>query len=479
MSLTCKECGKRAHHRAWSIRSGELICPACGCPEHGRQVSTTETRSSELQRSIEVTGTDGSEAGDSHAHVEPRKFETGPASKMPLKNYLFLTQELNTLKNVSAITAWPECKEIRAMFDKISKNQNSSPQLTQIALDGSNYLELVACYRILTKNRIIDNWNTILKINDDLEAIECDPNSNTDCKTFAELAKAFFKLKRKLDSDLDIILSIPNNFKLKNDNQHIKDNLLKTCLDPSSTPSQLFSTVMAATCVINALLKVKGINLKRCEDSGQQIKDFEIGFTPVTSGEYEDVRLWANFNGFDIAKGSAKTLKHPITGISWFDAVKWCNAKSLMEGLKPVYGIKGTQGFYQRGQCDDNNVYQKTEANGYSLPTGEGWEWAARGGRNSKGYTFAGSNTLDNVGWYSANSKGSAQAVGMKVANEIGLYDMSGNVWEWCWNLDGNYRRICGGSWDDRADKCVISNSHKGNQREGGNKIGFRLARKL
>ena len=118
-------------------------------------------------------------------------------------------------------------------------------------------------------------------------------------------------------------------------------------------------------------------------------------------------------------------------------------------------------------------------ANGYRLPSEKEWEWAARGGVSTQGYTYSGSNTISGVAWTYENSSDGTKAVGTKAANELGIYDMSGNVWEWCEDVaDTSYRRIRGGGWNiNVADAAVAGRDYFDPPDNRLNILGFRLAR--
>jgi sulfatase modifying factor 1 len=249
------------------------------------------------------------------------------------------------------------------------------------------------------------------------------------------------------------------------------------------------------------------------ELAGKSVKSFYIGRTEVTWLEWKKVRNWAADHGYDIGNvGEGSGNGHPVQNVSWYDCVKWCNALSEMAGLMPAYEVKGI--IYRSGEYGKDGssvVMQVAGANGYRLPMEAEWEWAARGGVQSLGYKYSGSDDLKAVGWYQVNSKGAEKDLGsvlmqknpelfhdwstddkalligcgtfpvaQKGRNELGLSDLSGNVWEWCWDLcDGYFRRNRGGGWSFNANYCALSFRFSGFPDDSRNFYGFRLARNL
>jgi sulfatase modifying factor 1 len=239
-----------------------------------------------------------------------------------------------------------------------------------------------------------------------------------------------------------------------------------------------------------------GILRSGSELAGEAVEDFWIGKYEVTRGEWRTVEDWADMRGYDglYAGLPSDQDDHPVRSISWYAAIKWCNARSEKEGKTPVYRIGGA--VYRTGEGKELNGVKgdltlETSGNGYRLPLEKEWEWAARGGGASKGYTYSGSDVLDDVGWYWGNSRTwverlgdqrYAQCVGKKRANELGLHDMSGNVSELCFRADGIFVErggnfLSGAFTTTIVKDCTTVYRDSGSNVDGrGSYIGFRVA---
>ncbi|GIO54773.1 transcriptional regulator [Paenibacillus rhizosphaerae] len=232
-------------------------------------------------------------------------------------------------------------------------------------------------------------------------------------------------------------------------------------------------------------------------ETSMTLSDFYIGKYEVTQAE------WANVMGGNPSAFKGDQL--PVEMVSWYDAVEYCNKRSIQEGLKPFYNI-------DKDRKDPNNINENDQikwtvtvnqgANGYRLPTEAEWEYAASGGLEGKGFKYSGSNKAEDVAWYWRNAgdkylsgdwnwpviesnHNRTKPVGTRKSNELGLYDMSGNVREWCWDWygdstvrqGGSFRVVKGGGWIGDISNTEVSFRGKFDPNGYGPDQGFRVVR--
>lgn len=240
------------------------------------------------------------------------------------------------------------------------------------------------------------------------------------------------------------------------------------------------------------------------------VSDFWMAKYPTTKKLWREIMKWAVPRGYgDLLPGEGRDSDHPVHTIGWYDIIHWCNARSEKEGLVPCYTLRGA--VYRKGF--DDAVVCNWNANGYRLPTEAEWEKAARGGLNGMRFPWGDSIShkdanFNNIGGepYQHGTIGFHPKFNLRdhpytspvvkfPANGYGLYDMVGNVIEYCWDwhsddyyasspfrdprgpMTGTDRVHRGGSWFDEARYCRVANHDDRLPDTGYSPLGFRLAR--
>lgn len=203
------------------------------------------------------------------------------------------------------------------------------------------------------------------------------------------------------------------------------------------------------------------------------LTSYYISKYPVTHAQY--------FSVMGESPSPSEYPDQPVDSISWYDVLNFCNFLSKIEGFEEVYKEK------------DGEIECNFRANGYRLPTEAEWEYAARGGSRSRKSKFSGGNKATQVGWFISNSGGGPHRVGLLLPNEMGVYDMSGNVREWCWDWFDSYNMISpsnpkgaksgtervvrGGSWKDDENRIRVAWRGSSDPTLKSEETGFRVVR--
>jgi len=257
-----------------------------------------------------------------------------------------------------------------------------------------------------------------------------------------------------------------------------------------------------------------------CRKDTVYVSTFYIDKTEITKGHWDSVHTWAVTNGyyFDSA-GEGKGADHPVYSVSWYDAVKWCNARSEMEGLVPCYYEDAGMGeTYSSGRVDVANNAVLWSGNGYRLPTEAEWEKAARGGFTGWRFPWGNEIAHTNANYYSQGTnvlaydisptqgyhpswrvdpKPYTSVAGSFPANGYGLFDVVGNLFELCWDWwqvqhdasvpdpvgpdTGTHRIVRSSPWDDILPDGNVRVSNRSNNtspEDGGQRLGFRCVRR-
>ena len=281
---------------------------------------------------------------------------------------------------------------------------------------------------------------------------------------------------------------------------------------PTPPPENKTYTVNGISFTMKDIAAVTNGTVGHTENAGDNaphtvsLTAYRIGETEVTQELWQAVMGTnpSSFQGSSNPPESSEVQgKRPVENVNWYQCIAFCNKLSKACNLDPCYTVSGVDfdalnfsNIPTSNNTDWNNAVCDRSKNGFRLPTEAEWEWAAMGGKN---YRWAGTDTkseLKNYAWYKnadgGDANGKTHQVKLKSANGYGLYDMSGNVWEWCWDwyssttptggqdpaggASGTNRVERGGGWDSYAGSCTVGLRRDLSPDDRSDILGFRLA---
>lgn len=288
---------------------------------------------------------------------------------------------------------------------------------------------------------------------------------------------AFFYTETEQFGKADSVLQLLTDQPVEKDRQALLGVIKK--LDPAH-----YDTLQARYYPV--MIPIEGGSFKMGEDSifhEVKLRSFKMAESETTVWQYN---LFAVSTRREFQQPSwGPWGSYPVVIVTWYDAIAYSNWLSNRMELEPVYS----------GNIDSMHIQANWQADGFRLPTEAEWEFAARGGNleKDKNYIYSGGNDLEELGWYRENTQSHPESVMQKKSNALGLYDLSGNVFEWCWDGWASYpttfvvnpigpenaydRVVRGGSWNYYDDDCRVS-LRIGDYADRRNyNVGFRLAR--
>ena len=380
------------------------------------------------------------------------------------------------------------------VVQKVAANEKQTPMGSPLRIDGHQGGQMVLYFR----DDIELNWQ-IAQATNTHKAYSNFYEKHDSSKYAEEALSKMHEFEEKEKVVWDQVLKNREASLLS----FIRENPLSSYIPEAKHLIDLLRNNLTPPLSILNMVLVKGGTFQMGEEQRTHpvtLSDFYMAKYPVTYEEY-DAYCEAVPKHVPTDEGWGRGTR-PVIDVNWFDAIGYCNWRSEMEGLQPVY------------QIDLQKVTPDWQANGYRIPTEAEWEYAAKGGQKKylgsnmlykfislylqNGESeFAGSNAIDEVAWYNLNSEGKTHPVGQKQPNELGIFDLSGNVWEWCWDRFGDYpsysqpitnpigptsgssRIIRGGSWEFDAHAARVARRLNYDPELRRNFIGFRLVRSI